>query len=74
MYISSELVFCLYKLFSKMTEQGYRMAHCMIFQGWLGCINVFFFKVKNQCFFFLTSRFYNTCDRVFFKKKIKKAL
>ena len=52
MYISSELVFCLYKLFSKMTEQGYRMAHCMIFQGWLGCINVFFFKVKNQCFFF----------------------
>lgn len=49
MYISSELVFCLYKLFSKMTEQGYRMAHCMIFQGWLGCINVFFFKVKNQC-------------------------
>ena len=51
MYISSELVFCLYKLFSKMTEQGYRTAHCMIFQGWLGCINVFFFKVKNQCFF-----------------------
>lgn len=67
MYISSELVFCLYKLFSKMTEQGYRTAHCMIFQGWLGCINVFFFKVKNQCFF-LTSRFYNTCDRVFKKK------